>query len=136
MTRAYVLDANAVLDFLENNPGAQRVELLFQEARQRNAMLFMSAVNWGEVYYFALQHRGEEPARKALANLSRIPIELVPVDEAQALKAGEIKVRHKIPYVDALAAALAVLRDATLVTSDRDFEKLGKRVSVWWVNRP
>jgi len=38
--------------------------------------------------------------------------------------------------VDSIAAALALLRQATLVTSDRDFEKLGRRVPVLWLARP
>jgi uncharacterized protein len=135
MKRVYVLDANASLDFLESNPGAERVERLLQEARDRNASVLMSVANWGEVFYHAWQHHGDESARNALASLRRIPVEIVPVDESQALLAGEIKVVHKIPYVDSLAAALAMSRQATLVTSDRDFENLGKRIPVLWLRR-
>jgi len=43
---------------------------------------------------------------------------------------------HKIPYVDCLAAALAALNQATLVTSDRDFEKLGRHFLLLWIARP
>jgi len=130
-----VLDANAVLDFLESNSGSERIERLFQESRDQRAMLLISVVNWGEVFYHVWQRHGEESARRSLASLSRIPMELVPVDEQQAFQAGEIKVLHKIPYVDSLAAALAVLRRATLVTSDRDFEKLGRRAPILWIRR-
>jgi predicted nucleic acid-binding protein len=135
MRRGYVLDASAILDFLENNPGSERTERLFQDSRDQKITLLMSVVNWGEVFYHVWQRHGEESARRALASLSRISIELVPVDERQSLQACEIKVLHKIPYVDSLAAALAVLRQATLVTSDRDFEKLGRRVPVVWVRK-
>jgi predicted nucleic acid-binding protein len=93
-------------------------------------------VNWGEVFYHSWQKRGEESARRTIANLSRLPIELVAVDVSQSLQAGEIKARHKIPYVDCLAAALAMIRQAILVTSDRDFEKLGRRIQVLWIARP
>jgi uncharacterized protein len=133
--KVYVLDANAALDFLESNPGAERVERLLQQARDREITALMSVVNWGEVFYHAWQRHGEEAARKALASLARIPVEIVPVDEPQALQAGEIKAIHKGPYVDSLAAALAMSRQATLVTSDRDFDKLGRRVSVLWIRR-
>jgi predicted nucleic acid-binding protein len=71
-----------------------------------------------------------------MVNLSRLPLEFVPVDLQQALHAGEIKARHRIPYVDCVAAALAMLRQAVLVTSDRDFEKLGRRIQVLWIARP
>jgi predicted nucleic acid-binding protein len=135
MKRVYVLDANAVLDFLESNPGSERVERLFQGSRDQRITLLISVVNWGEVFYHVWQHHGEEEARRTLTNISRIPMDVVPVDEQQVLQAGEIKVRYKVPYVDSLAAALAVLRQATLVTSDRDFENLGRTVPLLWVRR-
>ena len=71
-----------------------------------------------------------------MADVSRLPIQVVPVDVSQVLKAGELKVLYKIPYVDCLAAALATLNQGTLVTADRDFEKLGRRFPILWIARP
>ncbi len=136
MTRSYVLDANAVLDFVEDGPGSRRVERVLKDALQRRFRVLMSVVNWGEVFYHSWQQYGEESARRLLADLSRLPLELVPVDLSQSLKAGEIKARYKIPYLDCIAAGLAILHHAVLVTSDRDFEKLGRRVEVLWIRRP
>jgi len=135
MTKTYVLDANAVLDFVEDGPGAERVERLFQDARRQNITVLISVLNWGEIFYYLWRERGEESARTTLANLSRLSLELVPVDLPQALKAGEIKARHKIPYVDCIAAALAMLQQAKLVTADRDFEKLGRQLPILWISR-
>jgi predicted nucleic acid-binding protein len=135
MSKTYVLDANAVLDFVEDGPGAGRVGQLFKDALRQGIPVLMSVVNWGEVFYHSWQQRGEESARRTLAGLSRFPLELLPVDLPQSLQAGEIKARHKIPYVDCIAAALAILREATLVTSDRDFEKLGRRIDILWIAR-
>jgi predicted nucleic acid-binding protein len=135
VNKTYVLDANAVLDFIDDGPGAARVELLFRDARE-TAPLLMSVVNWGEVFYHSWQQRGEEVARKTISGLTHLPIELIAVDAPQSLQAGEIKARHKVPYVDCFAAALAMTREAVLVTSDRDFEKLGRRIKVLWLPRP
>jgi ribonuclease VapC len=135
MGKSYVLDANAVLDFVEDGAGADRMERLFKEAVHGNTLLLMSVVNWGEVFYCAWHQRGEEKARNTMIGLARLPIDLVPVDLAQAVKAAEIKATHKIPYVDCLAAALAETSAATLVTSDRDFEKLGRRIPLLWIAR-
>lgn len=135
MSKTYVLDANAVISFVEDEAGAHRVERLIGEAVTQGALLLMSVLNWGEVFYYAWQRHGEEKARGMMANLSRLPLDLIPVDLPQALKAGEIRAVHNVPYVDAVAAALAESRQATLVTSDRDFEKLGRRVPVLWINR-
>ena len=103
-------------------------------SRSRTPLL-MSVLNWGEVFYHSWQQRGEESARRTVADLLRFPIQLVPVDLSHALKAGELKAVHKIPYVDCVAAALAVLNQAVLVTSDRDFEKLGKQFPILWIAR-
>src|SRR5438270_1942574 len=133
--RAYVLDASAVLDLLENGPGAERVEQILAGADNNENAVSMSVLNWGEVFYNVWQHHGEQAARSAIAELSRLPIEIVPVEEDQALKAGEIKALHKLSFVDCVAGSLAELRSATLVTADRDFQKLGRRVRVLWLVR-
>ena len=132
MNKTYVLDANALLDFLANGPGAERVEHLLKAARPATPLL-VSAVNWGEVFYISWQRHGEQSARQTLADLLQLSIRIVPVDVPQVLKAGELKAVHKVPYVDCLAAALAALNQATLVTSDRDFEKLGRHFPVLWI---
>ncbi len=136
MTKIYVLDANAVLDFSEAGSGALRVERLLQEALHGQSLLLISVANWGEVFYLLWQRRGEQQAIQTIARLSHLPLEIIPVDLPQALKAGEIKARHKIPYVDCIAAALAILRQAVLVTADRDFEKLGRQLPILWISRP
>lgn len=135
MNKTYVLDASAILDFVENGPGADRVAFLLKDASEQNSTLLVSVVNWGEVFYCLWQKKGEDTARKTTASLLRLPIILVAVDETLAIQAGEIKVRHKIPYVDCLAASLAMSRHAALVSSDRDFEKLGRAVHVLWLPR-
>ncbi|MFZ0859339.1 MAG: PIN domain-containing protein [Candidatus Sulfotelmatobacter sp.] len=74
--------------------------------------------------------------RQTVANLSRLPVQIIPVDFSQALRAGQLKALHNIPYVDCIAAALAVEQKATLVTSDRHFEKLGRNFPILWIARP
>lgn len=132
MSQVCVLDANALLVLLTNGPGAERVERLLKGARPATPLL-ISIVNWGEVFYLSWQRHGEESARQTLADLLQLPIRIVPVDLPQVLKAGELKAVHKIPYADCFAAALATLNQATLVTSDRDFEKLGRHFPVLWI---
>jgi predicted nucleic acid-binding protein len=135
MTESYVLDANAMIDFVESGPGMRKVDRLLHGAVQGQADIFVSVMNLGEVFYWLWTKRTEERARQTLDGLSRLPIHIVPVDLPQALKAGELKALYKIPYVDCIAAALALQNRATLVTSDRDFEKLGRHFSVLWLAR-
>jgi len=133
--KTYVLDASAVLDLLENGPGAERIEKILAAAERQDNAVAMSVMNWGEVFYNVWQHHGEEAARRAIADLSRLPLEIIPVEQDQALKAGEIKALHKLSFVDCIAGALAELRNSILVTADRDFQKLGRRIQVLWIAR-
>lgn len=133
--KSFVLDASAVIHYLQAGLGAGKLEQLLADARRRQLLLFMSVLNLGEVFYLTWQRAGEEKARHALASLSRLPIQIIPVDLMQSLKAAELKALHKIPYVDCLAAALAVQQQATLVTSDHDFDKLGRHFPILWIGR-
>jgi predicted nucleic acid-binding protein len=133
--RTYVLDASTVLALLDNRPGARRIQQLLEAATRSNTPLLASVVHWGEVFYISWQRHGEQAARDTVAELSQLPIRVLPVDMAQVLKAGEIKALHGIPYVDSMAASLAALNNATLVTADRDFEKLGRNFPILWITR-
>jgi predicted nucleic acid-binding protein len=134
--RSFALDASAAIHYLQAGAGAGKFEKLLVDARRRQLLLFMSVLNLGEVYYLTWQRAGEEKARHAVGSLSRLPIQIIPVDLLQSLKAGELKAIHKIPYVDCIAAALAIVQQATLVTSDRDFEKLGRHFPILWIACP
>jgi predicted nucleic acid-binding protein len=135
MTEGYVLDANALIEFLESGPGVRKVDQLLQAAAVHQTDIFVSVMNLGEVFYWLWMKRSQDLARQTLDGLSRLPIQIVPVDLPQAIKAGELKALHKIPYVDCIAAALALQHRATLVTADRDFEKLGRHFPVAWLPR-
>ena len=135
MNKTYVLDANALINLLMNAPGADRIAQLVRDSNRLGSPLLVSVANWGEVFYLSWQRHGEQSARETMADLSRLPFRVVAVDVPQVLKAGEIKARHNIPYVDCMAAALASIHQATLVTSDRDFEKLGRHFPILWISR-
>lgn len=130
-----MLDASAIVDYLQAGRGAGKVEQLLADAFRQQLLLYISVLNLAEVYYLAWQRTGEEKAHQTVASLSRLPIQIIPVDLPQALKAGELKAVHKIPFVDCIAAALALRQQATLVTSDHDFEKLGRHFPVLWIGR-
>jgi predicted nucleic acid-binding protein len=133
--KIYVLDTSAVLILLDQRAGARRILQLLDVAAGSNTPLLASVVHWGEVFYISWQRQGQQSARDTLSDLSHLPIRVVPVDLPLAVKAGEFKATHGIPYVGSMAASLAVLNDATLVTADHDFEKLGRHFPILWLSR-
>jgi len=112
------------------------MEQLLADSIRQQLRLHISVLHIAEVYYLTWQRAGEERARQTVSTFSRLPVQIIPVDLSQALRAGELKAVHKIPYVDCIAAALALQQGATLVTADRDFEKLGRHFPILWLFRP
>ncbi len=130
--KRYVLDTSALIAFFQDEPGAAKVQELLTQAREADRPLLLSVVNWGEVYYVAWQRTGEAAAQQRLEEIARLPIDLVPADRDTAFLAASLKARHKLPYADAFAAALAQQRKAIVVTTDRDFVQVEKQVALLW----
>ncbi len=134
--RRYVLDANALTGFFENRHKiADRVHDLLAGALRHDEPLLISAVNWGEVFYIAWRLHGEAIAHDVEAALQEMPVAVIPVDRERATRAGALKQRHGLSYADALAAELAMDRDAWLVTADPEFLKVGKGLLLYSLPR-
>lgn len=132
--KRYVLDASALMTFFEDRPGADKVEGLLAKGAETNRPLFMSVINWGEVYYSIWRARGQAAAEEKLRQIAQLPVELVDADAATTSVAARFKAEHNLPYVDAFAAALAQQRKATLVTADRDFARVQENMSLLWLD--
>ena len=131
--KTYVLDASALMTFFEDRAGADKVEDLLAKAAEAKRPLAMSVVNWGEVYYSVWRARGEKAAAAKLHEIAQLPVEIVGVDLELGKLAARLKAEHNLPYADGFAAALAQARKATLVTSDKDFERVGTALKILWV---
>jgi len=131
--KTYVLDASALMTFFEDRTGAGKVEELLAKAAEAKHPLVMSVVNWGEVYYSVWRARGEKAAAAKLQEIAQLPIEIVGVDMELGKLAASLKAEHNLPYSDCFAAALAQSRKATLVTSDKDFERVGTALKILWL---
>lgn len=123
--KAYVLDANVLIRYVQNGDGANRIDALLQRVAKGDARLSMSVVNMGEVLYILTKYIGKDRALQYLASF-RHAIEMVAVDVDQATEAALLKSQYKLGYADSFAAALALRSKATLVSADPSFEKLGK----------
>jgi predicted nucleic acid-binding protein len=130
--KTYVLDASALMTFFENRAGADKVEELLTGAADSERPLAMSVVNWGEVYYSIWRVHGEQAATAKLQEIAQLPIQVFDVDMDLAKLAASLKAQHNLPYADSFAAALAQARKAILVTSDKDFERLGTALKILW----
>jgi predicted nucleic acid-binding protein len=128
-----VLDASALITFLERGKGFEKVKAALAGAVEHGEDLLMSVVNWGEVYYILIRRYGLEKAEEILKLIKTLPISLVPPDEEITRKAALHKALQKLPYADSFAAALAGTRHAELLTSDQEFKSVEKDVRILWV---
>jgi len=120
----YVLDTSAVLTFLEDEAGAQRVEEIIRAGQAVIPFLVLL-----ETYYISLQETTEAIAEKRYALLKQLPARfLYDVDEPTLLTAGRFKARHRLSLADTLIAAFAVREGAILVHKDPEFKSLSKQV--------
>ena len=129
-----VLDSNALLDLLEERNGAARIERLIKQASGGHIQLLLSLINWGEVYYIVLRKRGLAAAERVLQQIAQLPIQVIPPDSELTKLAAGFHVQYKLPYADCFAAALAEQHKAKLVTGDRDFEPLARRLRILWTS--
>ncbi len=126
---AFVLDAFALLAHLQDEPAAPQVESILQSGHA----LYMCSINLGEVFYKTARSRGIERAQSALGLIAREPVEIVDPDRDLVLRSAYLKGLHPISYADCFAAALAIRLGATLVTGDRDFERLEDEITIEWL---
>jgi ribonuclease VapC len=130
-----VLDSYSLLAYIEGEAGAETMIEIFRVARDSGRSLFLSVVNWGEVYYITMREAGHERANDVAHLISTLPIQIVPADLDLTRQAAELKSKHRMSYAGCFAAALAKQRKAELVTGDRDFRQVEGEVKILWLEK-
>jgi predicted nucleic acid-binding protein len=131
--KATVLDASALLALFFDEPGAEKMEHLFQAASEADRPVFISAVNWAEVLYRMERKQGKAGYETARQFERTTPLEAVPVDRELAEAAALLKNAYKLGLADAFAAALAQIKKAELVTADHEFKAVEKEIKINWL---
>ena len=130
---ARVLDAYSLMAYFEGEAGKDQMIEIFRSARDSGRPLFLSVVNWGEVFYITLREAGRERADHVAHLISTLPIQLIAADLDLAKQAAEFKATRKMSYADCFAAALAKLRRAELVTGDKEFKQVEGEIKIYWL---
>jgi predicted nucleic acid-binding protein len=128
-----VLDSYAVLAFLFQESGHEKVVALFEKAAESDKQLLIAAPNWAEVRYMVERKVGAEQWPKTRAKLLGLPIDIVPVDQELAEIAGGIKATKKMSLADCFATALARQKKIEIYTGDPEFEAVEKEIKVVWI---
>ena len=131
-----VLDAHALLVYLEREDGFETVREWFSRALSLGEALPMTVVNLGEVLYVVRREHGAAKAEEIEQAARTLPIELVDVDLVLTRDAARFKAAGGISYADSFAAALASQRKAGLLTGDPEFRAVEGEIGVEWLSSP
>ncbi len=134
--KRYCLDTFALISYLHNEKGADKVQHLLNSAKMKETWLFMHIINLGELYYTVYRREGESEADFIYGRVKEFPIQFSDdISEDLLLSAAKLKGSYKMSYADSFAAALSIREELILVTGDPDFKPLetDKRVKVLWL---
>ena len=131
--RNSVLDSHAVLAFLFQERGHEKVIDLFEKAVQANQVILIAAPNWAELRSVVERKVGVARWDEARQKLLGLPLEIVSADQALSELAGELKAVKKMSLADCFAAALAKTKKADLYTGDPEFKAMEKELKIIWV---
>lgn len=93
-----LLDSFALLAWLNEEPGVDRVDGLLKAARRSHRSLLMNAINVGEVYYIRAKDGSLALAEAFLDRLPMWPIDVVQNAFDDVLAAARLKARFPISY--------------------------------------
>jgi len=119
----FVLDASAVLRFIDKEAGYNRVAEILLAQIDQSVEVAISAIQWGEIAGRLRKRLGADGQGNALKMLAEFGLRVVPATRERAVHAAEIKQDRKLAYADAFALDLAMdAPNHVLVTADYDFK--------------
>ncbi len=121
----YVLDASALIRFLDEEAGWERVKSVLRECAEGRAQACISAVQWGEVAGNLRKRFGASAEARIMSSLLPSEAEIVPATADRAVHAAQLKVDRNLAYADGFALDLAMESpDHLLLTADYGFKSV------------
>lgn len=119
----YVLDACAMIAYLNGEPGGEVVDQLLHDPRHT---CYAHAINLCEVYYDFIRRADEATAEQAIADLIADGVtERADMDPTIWREAGKLKAGRRLSLADAIGVSLALRLGGEVATSDHhEFDAL------------
>ncbi len=129
----FVFDSFALLAFFQAEEGAETVKVILEKALKKEAHVYMSAINLGEIYYLSVRKLGEIQAEQMLDDIEKLPITIEEASLERIMEAARIKARYTVSYADAFCISLAKELKAPVVTGDPEFNQLDSLIEIIWL---
>lgn len=133
----YLLDACAILAYLDEEEGADVVSELLDKAGRKEINLSINAANLIEVYYDRIRIVGSSEADAAILEIyNTFPVTVIETNTSAIVReASYLKAAGKMSFADSILVATAKCTDATIVTCDHvelePIEKEGQIPFLW-----
>lgn len=135
--KRYVLDACAVIAFLVDEAGADKVEEKLQQAAKNEIEVHLHTINLLEIFYGFYREKGEVVAQNMMRTVSALPIQIEPNISSELLSnAGVIKATNNLSLADSIALGFSKTIEASLVTADHhefDQIRLHNPPEIFWI---
>lgn len=119
----FILDSSAVLRYIDDEAGADRMGEIFMACVQGQSEMRISALQWGEIAGKLRKRLGPMSATRALDSLIPQELQIVPATGERAVRASALRLERRISYVDGFALDLSMdSPEHLLVTADYDFK--------------
>ena len=99
--KRYLLDTSALLTLRDDEPGAERVAEVLQQAAKGKARCYGCFISLMEVLYRVWRDENEASGRLAYQQCLALPVEWVRDSDALLLKAAEMKALYSLSLADA-----------------------------------
>jgi ribonuclease VapC len=126
MTKKVVLDASAVLAYLQDESGSEKAGVVLSEGRA-----IMSSVNYAEVVGKLLETGVPESSVKVV--MENLELQIESLDEKQAWKTGLLRLSTKefgLLLADRACLALAHMKKLAVITADKQWDKLKTNIEI------
>lgn len=114
----YVLEAQALLRLAQDEPGAERIAAVLEQAQAGQCRVLLHQISLGEVVYRIGREFGWPVARRKRQEILLLPIEIVPFSEDLFWDAVEFMAVEPQAHATGFAAVLARQRKAILLSGD------------------
>ena len=115
----YVLDACALLAFLNDEEGGDKIEDLLNQSFEGNIFISMSIINLLEVYYNELRDKGTKVTKTILEMVQNYSLNInKTISDKTFHEAARLKTTYKISLRDCIGLATAIELSGLFVTSD------------------
>ena len=115
----YVIDACALLAYLNDEEGADKIEDFLKQSAMSDITVSMNIVNLLEVYYGELRDKGYDIAQIVLDMVQHFSIKIINIVSEQVFHgAARLKAVYKLSLADSIGIATAAELDGIFVTCD------------------